>query len=196
MKNTIDLPASILRRRGILMRYYSVKLSLSAMEFESAAYGLAWKTQLKKLDSTHNNGLRIALGAFCINRTQNLLIEAGEATLQQSREIKIANMVVEKMVKPEHPINRYLRNKKMYDQYGKRSSLTFPFLVRAKEACFQLKVDLRDVDQMAQLKYRHNSASSLQRIQHPKNKSWTGNNLEYELPELHPDIYGRKWKER
>jgi hypothetical protein len=69
----------------------------------------------KKLDPTHNNGLRIALGTFCINRTQNLLTEAGEATLQQRREIKIANMVVKIIAKPEHPINRYLRNRKIYD---------------------------------------------------------------------------------
>jgi hypothetical protein len=55
---------------------------------------------LKKLDPSHNNGLRIALGAFCINRTQNLLTEAGEATLQQRRDIKIENMMVKIMAKP------------------------------------------------------------------------------------------------
>jgi hypothetical protein len=56
---------------------------------------------LKKLDPTYNNGLRIALGAFWINRTQNLLTEAGEATLQQRREIKIVNMVVKIMAKTD-----------------------------------------------------------------------------------------------
>jgi hypothetical protein len=84
----------------------------------------------------------------CINRTRNLLTEAGEANLQHRREIKIANMVVKKMANPEHPINRYLRNRKIY--YGQRLSLTCPFFVRAKEACFQLEVD---VDQMAQPEY-------------------------------------------
>jgi hypothetical protein len=57
-------------------------------------------------------------------------------------------MVVKKMANPEHPINRYLRNRKIY--YGQRLSLTCPFFVRAKEACFQLEVD---VDQMAQPEY-------------------------------------------
>jgi hypothetical protein len=46
-----------------------------------------------------------ALRAFCINRTQNLLTEAGAATLQQRPEIKIANMVVKIMANSEHPIN-------------------------------------------------------------------------------------------
>jgi hypothetical protein len=114
---------------------------------------------LKKLDPTHNNGLRIALGAFCINQTQNLLTEA---TLQQRREIKIAKMVVKIMAKTEHPINRYLRNRKIYDQYGQRLSLTCPFFFRAKEACFQLEVDLKDVDQTAKPEYiRHGSLTSI-----------------------------------
>jgi hypothetical protein len=69
-------------------------LVLSAVEFGSAAYGSARKTQLKKLDLQHYKGLRVAMGAFCINRTQNLLIEAGGSTLQQRREIKTANMAV------------------------------------------------------------------------------------------------------
>jgi hypothetical protein len=80
-------------------------LVLSAVEFRNEAYGSARKTQLKKLDPIHNKGLRIALGAFCINQTQNLLIEAEESTLQQRREIKTANMAVKITTKPEHPIN-------------------------------------------------------------------------------------------
>jgi hypothetical protein len=99
-------------------------LVLSAVEFGSAAYGSARKTQLKKLDSSHNKRLRIALGAFCINRTQNLLIEAEESTLQQRREIKTANMALKITTKLEHPINRYLKNKKAYDKYELRPSLT------------------------------------------------------------------------
>jgi hypothetical protein len=101
---------------------------------------------LKKLDPIHNKGLRIALGAFCINRTQNLLIEAGESTLQQRREIKTANMAVKIATKPEYSINRHLKNKKASDHYGLSPSLTTPFFVRAKETCSMLEVDLRDID--------------------------------------------------
>jgi hypothetical protein len=97
----------------------------------------------KKLDPTLNNGLRIALGAFSINRTQNLLNEAGEATLQQRREIKIANMVVKIIAKPEHPINRYLRNRKMISTDKDRAS-----------HALQLEVDLKDDHQTAQSEYK------------------------------------------
>jgi hypothetical protein len=83
-------------------------LVLSAVEFGSVAYVPARETQLKKLDSIHNKGLRIALGAFwCINRTQNLLIKAGDSTLQQRWEIKTANKAVKITTKPEHTINRH-----------------------------------------------------------------------------------------
>jgi hypothetical protein len=55
--------------------------------------------------------------------------------------------------KPEHPINRHLKNKKAYDQYGLRSNLTTPLFVRANETCSMLEFDLKDVDQMVQLEY-------------------------------------------
>jgi hypothetical protein len=117
-------------------------LVLSAVEFGSVAYGSASKTQLKKLDPIHNKGLRIALEAFCINRTQNLFIEAGENTLEQRRKNKIPNMAVNLTTKPEHPINRHLTNKEA------------PFFARAKEILSMLEVDLKDFDQMVPLEYK------------------------------------------
>jgi hypothetical protein len=62
-------------------------------------------------------------------------------------------MTVKITTKPKHPINRYLKNKKTYDQYGLRPSLTTPLFVRAKETCSMLEVDLKDVDQMVQPEY-------------------------------------------
>jgi hypothetical protein len=62
-------------------------------------------------------------------------------------------MAVKITTKPEHPINRHLKNKKAYDQYGLRPSLTTPFFVRAIETCSILEVDLKDVDLMVQPEY-------------------------------------------
>jgi hypothetical protein len=69
------------------------------------------------------------------------------------REIKSANITVKITSKPEHLINRHLKNKKAYDQYGLRPSLTTPLFVKAKETCSMLEVHLKDVDQMVQPKY-------------------------------------------
>jgi hypothetical protein len=55
-------------------------------------------------------------------------------------------MAVKITTKPEHPINQHLKNKKAYDQYGFRPSLTTFFFVRAKETCSMLEVNLKDID--------------------------------------------------
>jgi hypothetical protein len=57
-------------------------------------------------------------------------------------------MAVKITTKPEHPINGHLKNKKAYDQYGLRPSLTTSLFVKVKETCSMLEVDLKDVDQM------------------------------------------------
>jgi hypothetical protein len=43
-----------------------------------------------------------------------------------------------------------LRKRKIYDQYGQKPILTCSFFIRAKEVCFQLEVDLEDVNQTVQ----------------------------------------------
>jgi hypothetical protein len=62
-------------------------------------------------------------------------------------------MAVKITTKPEHSINQHLKNKKAYDQYGLRPSLTTLFFVRAKETCSMLEVDFKYVDQMVQPEY-------------------------------------------
>jgi hypothetical protein len=61
-------------------------------------------------------------------------------------------MAVKITTKPEHPINQHLNNKKAYDQYGFKPTLTTPFFVRPKETCSMLEVNLKDVDQVVQPK--------------------------------------------
>jgi hypothetical protein len=62
-------------------------------------------------------------------------------------------MAVKNTTTPEHQINRHLNNKKAYDQYGLRPSLTTALFVRAKETFSMLEVDLKDVSQMVQPEY-------------------------------------------
>ena len=48
-------------------------------------YGTASKTNLRQLDSIHNTGLRLALGAFCTSPVSSLYTEANEAPLEERR---------------------------------------------------------------------------------------------------------------
>jgi hypothetical protein len=111
-------------------------LVLSAVEFGSAAW-------------TPQQGNAYCPGSFLYKPN----FETGESTHQPRREIETANMAVKITTKPEHPINRHLKNKKAYDQYGLRPSLTTLFFVRAKETCSMLEFDLKDVDQMVHPEY-------------------------------------------
>ena len=48
-------------------------------------YGTASNTHLRQLDSIHNYGLRLALGAFCTSPVSSLYTEANEAPLEERR---------------------------------------------------------------------------------------------------------------
>jgi hypothetical protein len=50
---------------------------LSALRYRKEAYRSATEAVLTKLELTHNRGIRLALGAFAVSRTENVLCEAG-----------------------------------------------------------------------------------------------------------------------
>jgi hypothetical protein len=59
---------------------------LGTLRYGEQVYGSASKSLLDKLEATHNKGLRAALGVFCITKTNKLLEEAGQPTLEKMRE--------------------------------------------------------------------------------------------------------------
>jgi hypothetical protein len=59
---------------------------LSILRYGEEAYGSASKAVLKKLEPTHNRGIRLALGVFAVCRTENALCEAGVSTLADMRK--------------------------------------------------------------------------------------------------------------
>jgi hypothetical protein len=68
---------SITTTEGMMLRVHEM-IVLSALEYGSAAYGsAASNAQLKRLEPVYNKGLRLALGTFCICRTENIICESG-----------------------------------------------------------------------------------------------------------------------
>ena len=55
-------------RDTLLMIYRAIVRS--KLDYGCIVYGIASNTNLQPLDSIHNSGLRLALGAFCTSRTQ------------------------------------------------------------------------------------------------------------------------------
>ena len=57
----------------------------SKFDYGCIVYGAASNTNLRQLDSIHNSGLRLALGAFCTSPVSSLYTEANEAPLEERR---------------------------------------------------------------------------------------------------------------
>ena len=57
----------------------------SKLDYGCIVYGTASNTNLRQLDSIHNAGLRLALGAFCTSPVSSMYTEANEAPLEERR---------------------------------------------------------------------------------------------------------------
>jgi hypothetical protein len=86
---------------------------LSALDYGSIAYGSATDGQLKRLDPIHNRGLRIALGAFCVFKTTNILCESGYDNLDERRSRKLTNIALHVAENENHPVNKLLRDQEV-----------------------------------------------------------------------------------
>ena len=69
----------------LLLRLYR-SLIRSKLDYGSIVYGSACKSYLKILDSIHNEGLRLVLGAFRTSPINRLYVEANEPSLYTRRQ--------------------------------------------------------------------------------------------------------------
>ena len=67
----------------LLMLYRAIVRS--KFDYGCIVYGTASNTNLRQLDSIHNSGFRLALGAFCTSQVSSLYTEANEAPLEERR---------------------------------------------------------------------------------------------------------------
>ena len=57
----------------------------SKLDYGCIVYGIASNTDLRQLDSIHNSGLGLALGAICTGPVSSLYTEVNEAPLEERR---------------------------------------------------------------------------------------------------------------
>ena len=57
----------------------------SKLDYGCIVYGTASSANLRQLDSIHNAGLRLALGAFCTSPVSSMYTEANETPLEERR---------------------------------------------------------------------------------------------------------------
>ena len=71
--------------RKVLLHLYRT-IVRSKLDYGSIVYGSARESYLKTLDTTHHQGIRLALGAFRTSPADSLLVEANKPSLNDRRE--------------------------------------------------------------------------------------------------------------
>ena len=78
--STLDVWKGDRHHPGAMLYWVIVHFEL---DYGCILYGTAWNTKQLQLDSIHNSGLRLALGAFCNNSLSSLYTEANKAPLEE-----------------------------------------------------------------------------------------------------------------
>ena len=103
--------------RTTLLKLYR-SLVRSNLDYGCIIYGSARKSYLHMLDHIHNQGLRLALGAFRTSPVASLYVEADEPSLYSRREklslqyaIRLAAPLLESAnIKPQNIENHFTPN--------------------------------------------------------------------------------------
>ena len=77
----------------MLLRLYRA-LIRSKLDYGCIVYGSAKPSYIKRLDTVHNQGLRLCLGAFRTSPVQSLYVEANEPPLGMRRTRLSCNTVL------------------------------------------------------------------------------------------------------
>jgi hypothetical protein len=91
--------------QGNLLTIYKM-IILSTLSYGEETYGSA-SSVLKKLEPTHNRGIRLALEVFAVCLTENALCEAGVSTLVGMRNLNTTITAIRVISNPNHPIRPY-----------------------------------------------------------------------------------------
>jgi hypothetical protein len=108
---------------------------LSTIRYGEEVYGSASKAVLKKLEPTHNRGIRLALGVSAVCRTENAICEAEVSTLADMRNLNTTITAIRFISNPNHPVRAYSLDPTKLDDYALRPKTSNPLFVRAVETC-------------------------------------------------------------
>ena len=98
----------------LLMLYRAIVRS--KLDYGCIVYGSASTSSLNKLNTIHNTGLRLALGAFCTSPVWSLYVEANEPPLEERRLKLSMNYFLKICAMPDNPaylaMNKFDRSTK------------------------------------------------------------------------------------
>ena len=103
----------------VLKLYLS--LVRSKLDYGCIKYGSARKSYLQMLDPIHNQGLRLALGAFRTSHVASLCVEPDELSLYLRREGLSLQYAIRLAANPSNPAHEVSFLQKYVDLYEKKS---------------------------------------------------------------------------
>ena len=130
--------------RKVLLRLYR-SLVRSKLDYGCVVYGSARQSYLRKLDSIHNQGLRLALGAFRTSPVNSLYVEANEPSLNLCRKKLSLQFYLKLKSNPNNPSHEIVFEPLYKDEFLEKENVIPPFSLRCEADFNCLDCDLEDV---------------------------------------------------
>ena len=132
--------------RNILLHLYR-SLVRSKLDYGSIVYGSARRSYLQMLDVVHNQGLRLALGAFRTSPVESLYVEANEPSLYLRREKLALQFIVKIKSNPKNPVHDTVFNPKYESIYERKPTAIKPFGLRMLETVKSSHLNLTKIEE-------------------------------------------------
>jgi hypothetical protein len=115
--------------RTVMLRVYRA-LIRSKLDYGSIVYDSARESYKKTLNTIHNSGIRLAIGAFKTSRVESLYCESGEPPLCLRRQYLLTSYASKILCMRRHPTYQPLFNPRFQAIYDSRPSATLPAGIR------------------------------------------------------------------
>ena len=126
--------------RKVLLRLYR-SLIRSKLDYGSIVYGSARKSYLKILDSIHNEGLRLVLGAFRTSPINSLYVEANEPSLSYRRQKLSLQYLLKLKSNHFNPTHKVVFKPKYKRLFERKPNVIPPFGIRMEPIVDNLGID-------------------------------------------------------
>ena len=136
--------------RNVLLRLYRSHIR-SKLDYGCIVYGSARKSYIKRLDTIHNQGLRLVLGAFRTSPVNSLYVEANEPSLYLRRKKLSLQYALKLKSSPNNPAYNTVFNPLYKQLFLRKERVIPPYSLRVGPLLDNLDVDLDDIAEVGVL---------------------------------------------
>ena len=132
-KKDLKLLKIISKMNWVMLRIFRSHIR-TKLDYGSFIYSATRKSYFKKLQTIHNQGLRLSFGAFQTSITKNLYIEADEPPLTLRWEKWSLQYTLKLQSSANNPTHQKANNSQFNHFHSSKPLATSPFGLRIKEA--------------------------------------------------------------